>query len=264
MNEPDPVGSKDPPAVRYDRTVATFARPFARAVAASTAARRPISVIDHGAGTGLLTRLIHARSPNTMIYAVDPSAELLSGLCGEPRCVSLNGVARDLDRLVPGLQVSAVASSLVLMFCEEPAQDLSLLRAHTISEGRLAASVLGSAERVEPFWCYWSSVRRIVPDAWPPERYPHHRFADPQTLLAVAQSAGWRSVAIAPVSGRRRLSARFAWEWLNGALPTGVGDGYTTPPDDAMERVRSEFLSSWGASRTVASRGWIVRALNPG
>ena len=36
------------------------------------------------------------------------------------------------------------------------------------------------------------------------------------------------------------------------------------PPDDTMQRVRSEFLSSWGASRTVVSRGWIVQALNPG
>ena len=285
MSEPDPVGSKNPPAglpagppdsppvnaerrtesaVRYDRFVAAFARPFARAVAAYAAPCRPSSVIDHGAGTGVLTRLVHARSPNTMIYAVDPSIEMLSGLCGEPRCVSLNGVASDLDRLVPGLQVSAVASSLVLMFCEDPSQDLSLLRARTISEGRLAASVLGQAEGVEPFWCYWSAVGRVIPDAWSPERYPHHRFADPQTLVSAAQSAGWRSVAIAPVAGRRRLSARFAWDWLNGALPIGVGAGYATPPDETMQRVRSEFLSSWGASRTVVSRGWMVRARNPG
>ena len=225
---------------------------------------RPGSVIDHGAGTGVLTRLVHGRSPNTLIYAVDPSAALLSGLCGEPRCVSLNGVAGDLDRLVPGLQVSAVASNLVLMFCEDPSQDLSLLRARTILEGRLAASVLGPAEGVEPFWCYWSAVNRAIPDAWSPDRYPHHRFADPKTLVATAQSAGWRSVGIAPVRGHRRLSARFAWDWLNGALPIGIGDGYVAPPDDTMQRVRSEFLSSWGASRTVVSRGWIVQALNPG
>ena len=251
-------------AVRYDRFVAAFARPFAHAVAACAAPCRPISVIDHGAGTGMVARFIHARSPDTMIYAVEPSLELLSGLSGEPRCVAFNGVAGDLDRLVPGLQVSAVASSLVLMFCANSSQDLSLLRARTIFEGRLAASVLGSAEGVEPFWCYWSAVRRVVPDAWSPERYPHHRFADPQTLVSAAQSAGWRSVAFAPVRGHRRLSARFAWDWLNGALPIGIGDGYVAPPEDTMQRVRSEFLSSWGASRTVVSRGWIVQAVNPG
>ena len=219
-------------------------------------------MIDHGAGTGAVTRQIHALRPATDIYALEPSAALLTGLCSERRCVRLHGFASDLDHLRPGLKVAAVASSLVLMFCEEPAEDLEVLRAHTELGGTLTASVLGSADSVEAFFCYWQAVRSVVPSAWSPDQYPHHRFADPQPLVAAAKQAGWGSIGLSPIGGRRRIGASFAWDWLSGVLPIRLGGTYGTLSDEVMAAVRAEFIRSWGGTRTARSGGWILMARN--
>lgn len=145
-------------------------------------------------------------------------------------------------------------------FCEDVAEELTLLRAHTESGGTLVASVLGPADSVEAFSCYWRAVRSVVPAAWPPDQYPHHRFANPQPLVATATKAGWESSSLAPVRGRRRIGASFAWEWLSGALPIGLGVAYRTLSDEVMAAVRAEFIRSWvgtqnSSQRRVDSRG---------
>lgn len=282
MTEPDPVGStqtpppptaavcdvaqspgKDTPAARYERHVATFARPFARAVADVLVESAPRTVLDHGAGTGLVARLVHRRCPSSHVVALDPSVELLRGLDGEGHCTVLHGVAGDLDREAPGLRVDAVGSSLSLMFCNDPVGDLSILRTHTVPAGSVAIAVLGGANEVEPFWRYWSATQRIVPSAWQPDDYPHHRFADPEVFRRTVAAAGWRETAMAPVVGRRRMTAANAWEWLHGALPVGMGTTYGQIPADIVDSVRAEFVGEWGAVRTVTSRGWMLRGLNP-
>ena len=253
----------DGAAERYERYVAPFARPFATRVVDAVIASNPCEVLDHGAGTGLVTRLLHRQRPDLTVHALDPSRSLLSGLVGEPSCIVAVGVAADLERLHPGLRIDGVASSLTLMFCPAPMDDLRVLRAHTISGGSLAASVLGAAEDVEAFWCYWSAVRAVVPSAWHPAAYPHHRFADPERLRCDASSAGWEESAITGVTARRRLSSGHAWKWLNGALPVGAGPGYIELDEPIRERIRTQFEARWGPTRTVTSRGWLLRAVNP-
>ena len=254
----------DDAAERYERYVAAFARPFATRVVDAVIASNPRVVLDHGAGTGLVTRLLHRQCPMITVYALDPSASLLTGLADEPSCVVAVGVSADLERLHPGLRVDAVASSLSLMFCPTPTDDLLELRAHTISGGSLVVSVLGASEEIEAFWCYWSAVRSVVSSAWHPAVYPHHRFADPERLRWDATAAGWEEAAISCVTGRRRLSSAQAWKWLNGALPVGDGPGYIELDATVRERIRTEFETRWGPKRTVRSRGWLLRSVNPG
>lgn len=268
MTSKGPVGSVRIPrsaaVTAYQRRVAPFAQPFAAAAAANARGLDLSSVIDHGAGTGLVTRLVQAQHPLTHVYALDPNAQLLCGLSHNPRTTPLVGTALDLDRLTPGLLVDLVISNLVLMFCPDPVVDLVALRRHTRPGGALAISVLGAAPSVEPFHRYWSAVGAVVGDAWPPERYPHHCFATAESLQQVAEQAGWADVTVNSVSGVRTLGASFAWEWLNGALPVGVGDGYVALSSDDRQSVRRQFCSRWGAIQTVTSDGWVLEGRNPG
>lgn len=247
----------------YERRVVPFARPFACAAVGSGRGVVLSSVIDHGAGTGLVTRLLQAQHPSTHVYALDPSAALLCGVVRDAHTTPLAGTALDLDRLVPRLLVDCVVSNLVLMFCPDPVADLGALRRHTRPGGALAISVLGAAPGVEPFHRYWSAVGAVVGDAWAPGRYPHHCFATAELLQQVTEQAGWTDVTVRAVMGARRLGAAFAWEWLNGVLPVGVGAGYTELSPDDRRAVRCQFASRWGGIRTVTSAGWVLNARNP-
>ena len=267
MTSKGPVGSVRIPrssaVTAYERRVAPFAHPFACAAVHGASGLVVSSVIDHGAGTGLVTRLVHAQHPLTHVYALDPSAALLAGVGHGPHTTPLVGTALDLDRLAPGLVVDLVVSNLVLMFCPDPVADLGALRRHTRPGGALAISVLGAAPGVEPFHRYWSAVGAVVSDAWAPERYTHHCFATAEFLQHVAERAGWTDVTVSAVVGARRLGASFAWEWLNGVLPIGVGAGYTELSVDDRRAVRCQFTSRWGGIRTVTSAGWVLKGRNP-
>ncbi len=247
----------------YERRVVPFARPFACAAIGSARGVVLSSVIDHGAGTGLVTRLLQAQHPSTHVYALDPSAALLCGVVHDAHTTPLAGTALDLDRLVPRLLVDCVVSNLVLMFCPDPVADLVALRCHTRPGGTLATSVLGAAAGVDPFHRYWSAVGAVVGDAWPPARYPHHRFATAESLQRVAEQAGWTDVSVSAVTGVRRLGASFAWEWLNGVLPIGVHNGYVALSADERRSVRRQFCSQWGDIQTVTSAGWVLKGHNP-
>lgn len=236
----------DPAAVRYDRHVAPFARPFAEQLVATVdwsaldhRADSAPTILDHGAGTGLLTRLVHDRVPNVQVTALDPSIELATALPDEPWCRHIRGVESDL---ATDAQFDVLVSNLVLMFCPDPALTVGKLLGVTRPGGQMALCVLGSAEQVQPFHTYWSIVADVVPDAWLPHRYPHHQFDDPRKLAVLLSDAGWKDCCVEPVETHLDIGADDAWQWLSGALPIGVGDRYTAIEPAQRERVRTQFL----------------------
>lgn len=248
------------PLASYQRFIAPFARPFARVVVSSLDLGRIWSVIDHGAGTGLVTKEIHARKPEVLVTAVDPSAELLEGLAGEPNCRIVHGTAEALVGSVT--PVDAVVSNLVLSFCPDPESDLSILRSCAGHGGRLALLTLAGPDDVEPFRRYWDAVRAVTPDSWPVERYPHVRFPDAEVLAHLTRSAGWSHVRVEPVRRARTLTDRSAWSWLNSALPVGRNGGYRPLSTEEQVAVRERFLTSWGPRRRVVTTAWLVSAEN--
>src|SRR5262245_52040895 len=86
----------DGPAA-YDRYVVPFATPFAQAAVSAAARAVPSYVCDHGAGTGLVTGLVHERWPGARVLALDPDAGMLDRLTArfgeaawlEARCATL-------------------------------------------------------------------------------------------------------------------------------------------------------------------------------
>jgi hypothetical protein len=122
----------------------------------------------------------------------------------------------------------------------------------------LLATALGAAEQVEPFHRYWSAVHDQVDDAWQPHQYPHHRFADPERLVADAQAAGWYDIRVVPVVTVRRLRPDAAWRWVRRALPVGRVDGYGEIDSNDVEHVRRRFLDN--APSEWRSEGWLLCA----
>ena len=244
-------------------------RPFANAVVqaasvelskalANKSGSRSDQILDHGCGTGLVTSLIHADFPNLHIHAIDPNPNFLSNVESADWLSIQRGVASDLDHVH---QFIGVLSNLVLMFCPDPQSDLSAIRAASQTGAHLSLSVLGPADTVQPFHIFWSAFAEEVPDGWAPDRYPHHRFAEPEVLQQTAQAAGWAEVSIAAVNGYRQIDGRAAWNWLSSALPVGSGNVYLSEIDDETKaRAQRRFLRRWAGARFCRSQAWLLTA----
>lgn len=247
------------PALRsYERHIAPFARPFAESTVRHASLRPGASVLDHGAGTGLVSSLMLRRQPNLRVVVLDPNADLLSALTTESRCRPVVGTAADLCHNDGPFDL--VVSNLVLPFCPDAGADLAGLRRHTKSGGRLVATTLGAVFDVTPFHRFWSAAASVISDAWSPDRYPHHRFGDLATFTDVISEAGWQVSSTHCVRAVRRISGTNAWTWLSSVLPVGVGDGYRVLLDDERGAVRNEFLRLWSSESRWISGGWTVVA----
>jgi trans-aconitate methyltransferase len=251
-----------PDAIAYERDVLPFVRPFATAVvhAAQHALSRVTggTVLDHGAGTGLVTSLLHVDHPSLHIHALDPNAKFLSYITPTPWLSTQQGVASELK-----IETSFVGalSNLTLMFCPDPVDDLRTILRFCQPGAPLSLSVLGPAESVQPFHLYWSAFADEISNGWPPEQYVHHRFADPQTLVDAAIEAGWTNPAVTAVHGYRQIEGQQAWEWLRRALPVGAGDGYCqTLDDESVGRAKVRFLKRWAGARFCRSQAWLLTA----
>ena len=242
----------------YERHIAPFARPFAESTCrrAAPALLRGGHVLDHGAGTGLVTSLLLRRQPDLHVVALDPNADLLSALNDEGRCIRVVGTAAALHCDRPPF--GAVVSNLVLPFCPDAAGDLAHIRQFTA--GNLVATTLGEVADVTPFHRFWSATKTVIPEAWEPSDYPHHRFGDADAFVDEITRGGWTVRSVHEVHAVRRISAPNAWTWLSSVLPVGVGDGYRSMSDDERACVRTEFLDRWSDKSRWVSGGWTVVA----
>jgi SAM-dependent methyltransferase len=244
----------------YERHIAPFARPFAESTVrhATRCVASSNDVLDHGAGTGLVTSLLLRRRPHLHVTALDPNADLLSALTNEPRCRRIVGTAADLPS--DGAPFGLVMSNLVLPFCSDAAADLAHLRERTSSSGTLVITTLGSVPEVTPFHRFWSAAHDVLSDAWDPTRYPHHRFGDPDVFADVVRAGGWSVRSVHRVRAVRRISGDRAWTWLSSVLPVGRGDAYGSLSDDERHAIRNVFLGRWSTESCWVSSGWTVVA----
>ncbi len=267
MSQLGPVGPTHPTldssptaaAVSYDRHIAPFAAPFAAAAVAALLEHTPQeqlrNLLDHGAGTGQVARLLHDRLPVSTVLCLDPSADLLqSAPCApnDPWSTLQHGTALDLDDQD---LFDACVSNLVLPFTTDTVADLRRIRTSLRPGAPMVAVTLGNAADVEPFHEFWSAHESIGP-FWVPQRYVHFRFGDEDRLRAVFAESGFADLRLTTVQATRTMSPEAVWEWLSSALPVGMNGGYVTPDQEATKAAESRFLE-----RSTFRESWTTRCL---
>ncbi len=233
-------------ARNYLLHIEPFTRPFGEGAveALIDAALLPLGhVLDHGAGTGQVARLLHDRVPSAKVRCLDPNTDLLSAAPSEPLndwSVVQVGTAADL---APDVRFDGIISNIVLPFVGDATNDLVQLRTALRAGCPLVTVTLGRAEHVEPFFAYWETFRSIDPTCWEPERYVHFRFGETKLLEGVLIAAGFSTITVAEISATRELSVEAVWDWLSSALPLGRGEGYSAPGEALAGLARTTFLT---------------------
>jgi SAM-dependent methyltransferase len=258
--------AQHPAAVAYDRDVAPFAFPFAEAAVDTLLDLLPGTspsgtVLDHGAGTGQVARLIHAEAPLLHVHCLDPSEAFLSAApCApeDPWSTVQQGTASDL---VDGIRFCGAISNLVLPFTDDTISDLRAIGQHLDDGAPFVAVTLGTAQEVSPFHAFWSAWASLDERYWYPDRYVHFRYANSNVLSDVFMQAGYTVKSVTNVSGIRQITTQQVWDWLIAAMPIGFEEGYVTPTDKDVTRARTRFLSRetrkrWNSTCRLVEAEW--------
>lgn len=245
--------------LRYTRYIAPFTAPSARELIRSLRLLPAMDVLDHGAGTGLVTQLALNAQPGLRVTALDPSIALLGAIGSDDRIIRFQGTtaeycAERATHASPPEQFDAILSNYVLQFCGDSTNELVRLRSLAKPSAVLRVAVLGAAKLVEPFNLYWSAVAECIPDGWPPERYVHFQLGDPLVLGESATLAGWSNVAVKAEWAQRTISAQSAWRWLSSTLPNGIDGGYRPLTNAERASVRQRLITNWPTSGTVRTQ----------
>jgi trans-aconitate methyltransferase len=280
--------------LRYARYIAPFTTPSARQLIRSLTLLPNMKVLDHGAGTGLVTQLALTTQPDLLITALDPSIGLMGAIPNDDRIIKFHGTTAEYctkhqadappstagpisptNQVAPHLhrqadatlntpnRFDAILSNYALQFCGDSADELSRLRCLAKPGAPLRVAVLGTADVVEPFNRFWSAVAAKIPGGWPAEHYVHFQLGDPAVLAESATRAGWRDVVVKAEWAERTISAQSAWRWLSSTLPTGVDDSYRPLTKTERSAVREELIANWPRSGTVRTQYLRLEATAP-
>ena len=234
-------------------------------------ARIPRRVLDHGAGTGTLTRHLLRAFPDARVTALDPSQPMLTRLVDQietherARVDVRVGTAASLR---PTDEFDTIVSQLAFMFVDDPETDLLFLRGHAPAGATLAVGVLGGRSDVAAFDLFWSAAKRTLPGLADPDEYPHFRFGDPNALVDAARRSGWSDVDVSRITSARDVDTDELWEWLSGAMPvryTGTTElarleGTTRQRLRAALVEAAEDFSIGGGRVRLPMNGWCLRA----
>lgn len=256
----------------YDRFVAPFIEPYTAATIGAVP-HEATHVLDHGAGTGAVTRALLAQRSDRSVTALDPSAAMLARLPNKlggddrKRVTPIVGTVADVGANV---RFDAITSQIALTFCADIPGELCALRKHADAGATLVIASLGPPETVAAFTHYWEAARRAHPDLAPAPAYPHFRTADPSALESTLTEAGWNVDDVNSVESWRVITPDVLWDWVSKALPLRRMDGTVLGGDSDVkwDAIRSELradlagLVSADGFLTLAMHGWLVRARN--
>ena len=116
----------------YDRFVAPFIEPYTAATLAAVP-RDADHVLDHGAGTGAVTRALLAQRSDRSVTALDPSAAMLARVPDKldadarERVTLITGTIADI---APEVLFDAITSQIALTVCADIPDELAALRRH--------------------------------------------------------------------------------------------------------------------------------------
>ncbi len=256
----------------YDRFVAPFIEPYTTATIAAIP-RQATCVLDHGAGTGAVTRALLTQRADRSVTALDPSAAMLARLPDKLDAADRTRVTRVVGTIADvgaNVRFDAITSQIALTFCPDIPSELVALRTHADRGANLVIACLGPPEAVAAFTHYWEAARRVHPELAHAADYPHFRTSNPGHLTITLMEAGWNVDGVDTVESWRVVTADDLWTWVSKALPLRRMDGTVLDGDSDVrwDAIRSELRAdltgreSADGFLTLPMHGWLVRAHN--
>jgi SAM-dependent methyltransferase len=144
----------------YDRFVGRYGEPLGRALASHAGVEAGMRVLDVGAGTGKLTRILAALVGEENVAAADPSEPFAATLRDRfPRAEVHVASAEDLP-FAEG-SFDAVLAQLVFNFMADPDRGLAEMCRVARHRGRVAAAVWDYGEAMTLLTTFWAAAATI-------------------------------------------------------------------------------------------------------
>jgi len=247
------------PAEIYDRFIGRYSPGVARAMCAAAGIRLGQRALDVGCGSGaLVARLAEVLGADN-VAAVDPSEPFVqASRVRVPEARILVGSAESLP--FGNGEFDATLSQLVVNFLDDPEQGLREMSRVTRADGIVAGCVWDYGGEMTMLRTFWEAAAALDPEGATPLMEAHTmRFARPDELASLWQSAGLRDVDVTPIVVEA-LYEDFDDLW--SPFPTGVGPAgaYTASlEEEAQTSLRDEFarrVYEPQGSFTLTARAW--------
>jgi SAM-dependent methyltransferase len=224
----------------YDRYLGRWSRLFVPALIAAAEIEPGDVVLDVATGTGeAAAAVVAVAGSDALVVGADISIGMLETarerLRGDARVVAADGGAMALR----GESVDAVVCQLGLMFMPDPLGALVEFNRVVRPGGRVAVTVLGTAERVP----IWGALAAALADRLPDQQaelYRSFALADRAMLQDLFTVAGFHDVS---VSEERRIAVFETFEDYWQPIEAGVGmlpHAYAALAEPDRRRVRAE------------------------
>jgi ubiquinone/menaquinone biosynthesis C-methylase UbiE len=243
----------------YDRFVGRYSPRLAEAMCEAAGVRPGQRALDVGCGSGALTSALADLLGAENVAALDPSEPFAEA--ARLRVPGARIVVGSAESLPFGDdEFDATLSQLVVNFLTDPDQGLREMSRVTRGGGVVAGCVWDYGGEMTLLRVFWEAAAALDPERAEPLMEAHTmRFARPDELAALWQSAGLRAVDVAPIV----VEASYEdFHDLWSPFPTGVGPAgaYTASLDEeAQTSLRNEFARRLGepqGSFTLTARAW--------
>ncbi len=272
MNElqPDQFAERwDVSASRYEATFEPFTTDIARTALGMSPIERGAHAIDIGAGPGGFA-LELARRGAARVLAVDFSPAMVERIRARAAAASLPAVeARVMDGQaleVPDGAFDVAWSVFGVILFPDADRGFAEMRRVLRDDGCATIVAWTAPERYELMNVLTEIIAAAAPDFAPPKSVPAQlRFKDAEVLDEAMRRAGFRSVEIAPVTGRWQIrDARSLVD--NIAFAPGMAALFDALGADRAKRVRDGLLRELEGrhgpgSFALAAQAYLAKAL---
>src|SRR5262245_623044 len=244
-------------AESYDRFMGRYSAQLTAQMADLAGVVGGQRVLDVGAGTGVLTRELVARTGADRVAAVDPSEPFVGALRERLPAVDVRlGTAEELP--FRDGEFDAALAQLVVHFMSDPARGISEMARVTRDGGAVVACVWDHAGQRTPIAPFWQAVRDVDASIEDEDQLAGGREGH---LVELFEAAGLRDVqgSELPVRGEH---ATFDEWWEPFTLGVGPsGQAYQTLPAEEQEAVEARARELLPEPITLETFTWAARGI---
>lgn len=234
-------------AEAYDRHVGRYGIALGAALAKEAGIHDGMRVLDVGAGTGKLTRVLAGLAGEENVAAVDPSEPFVATLRADFPAVDVRLAAAE-NLPFADATFDAALAQLVVNFMSDPHAGIAEMRRVTRDEGVIAAAVWDYPGGMTLLRTFWEAAATLDPEGVADRDERTNMLFDEEGELAEL----WRSAGLRDVQdGQLSVSASYdsfddLWEpFVQGVAPSGA---YASSVGaELQEALRSDYRRRLGS-----------------